>query len=42
MIFGEMPDFEEILAVLKALQEEINRQSDKISLLSHKRVVKKA
>lgn len=30
MIFGEMPDFEEILAVLKALQEEINRQSDKI------------
>ena len=25
MIFGEVPDFEEILAVLKALQEDINR-----------------
>ena len=24
MIFGEMPDFEEILAVVQALQEEIN------------------
>jgi hypothetical protein len=26
MIFGEMPDFEEILAVLQSLQEEINAQ----------------
>jgi hypothetical protein len=24
MIFGEMPDFEEILAVLQSFQEEIN------------------
>ena len=24
MIFGEMPDFEKILAVLRMLQEEIN------------------
>ena len=30
MIFGEMPDFDEILAVLQALQEEINGPSDKI------------
>ena len=30
MIFGEMPDFEEILAVLQTLQEEINGPSGKI------------
>ena len=30
MIFGEVPDFEEILAVLQALQKEINRPSGKI------------
>ena len=29
MIFGEAPDFEEILAVLQALQEEINAPSGK-------------
>ena len=30
MIFGEMPDFEEILAVLQTLQEEINGPFGKI------------
>lgn len=30
MIFGEVPDFDEIMAVLQTLQEEINRPSGKI------------
>ena len=30
MIFGELPDFEGILAVLQTLQEEINGPSGKI------------
>jgi hypothetical protein len=30
MIFGEVPDFEEILAVLQALQDEINTPFGKI------------
>jgi hypothetical protein len=30
MIFGQMPNLEEVLAVLQALQEEINRPSGKI------------
>lgn len=31
MIFGEVPDFEEILAVLQALKEETNTPSGKMA-----------